>query len=117
MLATFFLSAMNKKVVLKTRKFKRKIENFTCEHCGIFVQGNGYTDHCPNCLYSKHVDINPGDRKSTCRGLMKPVTAEVRKEDYKIHYECEKCGYKHRVKSVPEDSFEIILELIENPLP
>jgi len=35
----------------------------------------GYTarDHCPYCLYSKHLDIFPGDRKNECKGLMKPI--------------------------------------------
>jgi len=39
------------------RKFSKKVENFTCEACGNKVKGSGYTDHCPNCLYSKHVDV------------------------------------------------------------
>ncbi len=101
--------------VLEGRKFERKIEDFTCDNCETFVQGDGYTDHCPSCLYSKHVDINPGDRNNNCCGSMKSVAAEVRKDDYKIHYECEECGYKHRVKSVSEDNFDIILKLIGKP--
>jgi len=44
------------------RLFTRNIENFTCERCGAAVEGNGFTNHCPACLCSKHVDINPGDR-------------------------------------------------------
>ncbi|MDD4027925.1 MAG: RNHCP domain-containing protein, partial [Bacilli bacterium] len=43
-------------------------ENFICEVCKKEVKSLGYTarDHCPYCLSSKHVDINPGDRKCTC---------------------------------------------------
>ena len=40
-------------------KFKRKKENFVCENCGAEVKGDGFTNHCPKCLYSKHVDIFP----------------------------------------------------------
>ena len=57
--------------------FIRKIENFTCNNCGTFVVGDGYTNHCPNCLFSKHVDTSPGDRKSSCKGLMEPIGIEI----------------------------------------
>lgn len=49
---------------------------FVCENCGCKVRPltkGGYRNHCPHCLYSKHVDINPGDRASECGGLMEPV--------------------------------------------
>ncbi len=100
---------------LEGKKFERKIEEFTCDNCELFVQGNGYTDHCPSCLYSKHVDINPGDRNCSCCGIMKPVAAEVKKDGYKIHYDCQSCGHKHKVKSSPDDNFEVILKLIGEP--
>ncbi|MST04461.1 MAG: RNHCP domain-containing protein [Candidatus Pacebacteria bacterium] len=48
-------------------------EDFVCENCKTEVKGNGYTNHCPVCLYSKHVDVDPGDRLSKCGGLMKPM--------------------------------------------
>ena len=28
--------------------------------------GSNHRNHCPNCLYSLHVDIEPGDRESEC---------------------------------------------------
>lgn len=95
-----------------SRKFARKIEDFVCENCGKLVKGNGYTDHCPFCLYAKHVDINPGDREEKCQGLMKPIGTEMKKDGYIISYECLKCGKKHRVKSAPEDNFEKMIGLI-----
>ena len=38
-------------------------EEFICENCGKKVGKLGYScrNHCPYCLYSKHVDKNPGD--------------------------------------------------------
>lgn len=97
--------------MMQDKKFKRKKEDFICQHCGIKVKGTGYTDHCPKCLWSKHVDINPGDRKSLCKGMMEPQEIEIKGDDYLIYYKCEKCGYQHRVKSSPEDNFEDILDL------
>jgi len=93
------------------KKFQRKIEDFTCENCGKEIHGNGYTNHCPFCLYSKHVDINPGDRASICGGLMKPVAIENRKGEYIITHRCTRCGQEKHNKSVPEDNFDLIIKI------
>ena len=52
------------------KKFFEIDEEFICENCGKHVPKLGYTcrNHCPYCLHSKHVDINPGDRAETCHG-------------------------------------------------
>ncbi len=97
---------------MPSRKFARKIEDFTCENCGKFVKGDGYTDHCPFCLCSKHVDVNPGDREETCHGLLKPVGVEAKNDGYVILYQCVKCGKKHQVKARKEDDFEKMIALI-----
>ncbi len=99
---------------MEEKRFQKKIEDFTCEHCGAIVKGKGYTDHCPKCLWSKHVDINPGDRKSECKGLMEPIGVEIKNKKYIINYRCIKCGYEHRVKSTPDDNFDEILSLFHN---
>lgn len=93
------------------KKFKKKVENFTCDICGTVVEGSGYTDHCPVCLWSKHLDIYPGDRKSTCGGLMEPVGIEIKGDSKKILYRCKKCGYNHKVKTSPNDNTEALIEL------
>ena len=64
------------------KKFYKSDESFICENCGKEVEKLNYTsrDHCPYCLYSKHVDINPGDRMNTCKGLLKPIGIEKFKE-------------------------------------
>mgnify|MGYP001587224618 CR=1 FL=1 len=94
-----------------TKKFTRKIENFACEKCGAVAQGNGYTDHCLHCLWSKHVDINPGDRANSCKGMMQPIGVETTGGGYIIQYKCEKCGEKRRIKSARDDDFEEIVKL------
>jgi rubrerythrin len=96
----------------KTKKFQRRIENFVCEKCGAKVRGNGYTDHCPTCLWGKHVDVNPGDRAASCKGMMEPVQAEVKGEKHLLYYKCSECGHQFRVKSAPEDNLDAIIKLI-----
>ncbi len=91
--------------------FKRTIENFTCKNCKKKVKGNGYTNHCPKCLYSEHVDIYPGDRLEQCGGLMEPVFLELEKKGYKITHRCIKCGQTRNCKSAPEDSVDALVKL------
>lgn len=98
------------------RKFIRTPQNFTCFVCGQKVTGNGYTDHCPKCLWSRHVDINPGDRRSKCLGLMEPMGVIKEKGEWKIFYQCESCGYHHQCKSSEVDNMDKIIELSVNPL-
>jgi transcription elongation factor Elf1 len=93
------------------RKFQRRIEDFTCEHCGHQVKGSGFTNHCPVCLWSKHVDINPGDREEGCQGLMEPVAVERHKDGYRIRFRCTRCGIERWNKAAPQDDFEMLLEI------
>lgn len=88
-------------------------EDFICENCGYEVKKLGYTarDHCPNCLYSKHVDINPGDRQNNCKGLLKPVGIEKFKDSFKILYKCEKCKNDHKNIMAIDDNMDLIIEI------
>ena len=84
--------------MLKQAKFSRTKEDFICEVCGAFVRGNGYTNHCPHCLTSKHVDINPGDRSCNCGGTMFPMRYELKKGKEYILHKCQKCGFERSNK-------------------
>ncbi|MGC8649176.1 MAG: RNHCP domain-containing protein [Candidatus Micrarchaeia archaeon] len=104
---------MNTKDEQKTDKnFVRKRENFKCINCGKIVEGNGYTDHCPHCLFSLHVDINPGDRKEKCHGIMKPIKTYNERNNFIIYYECQKCGIKKQVKAAANDDKESLFSLL-----
>lgn len=96
-----------------TRQFTRRVEDFRCGHCGTQVIGNGYTNHCPRCLYSQHVDINPGDRAALCQGLMEPVHVEAFGTGYKILHRCIRCGHERKNQSVPEDNFDALIMIID----
>lgn len=93
--------------------FSKNDNFFTCEHCGKEVNPLNYTsrDHCPYCLYSKHVDINPGDRLNTCKGLLEPIGIEKFKDTYKIIYKCNKCKALHKNIMAIDDDMNKIIEL------
>ena len=91
--------------------FIKKTENFTCEKCGYFVEGDGYTNHCPECLWSKHVDIFPGDRASDCGGMMEPIGIRKKSKEYIILHKCVKCGTEKPNKAVKTDNFQMIIQI------
>lgn len=95
------------------KQFQRTVEDFTCEQCGTFVEGNGYTNHCPQCLYSKHVDRFPGDRVSTCGGLMKPVDVIVHAGTIvDVIQECQRCKHRHTNKVSDQDNQEVLMQVM-----
>ncbi|MEN9561619.1 MAG: hypothetical protein RIQ56_892 [Candidatus Parcubacteria bacterium] len=96
---------------IATPKFQRKKENFECEHCGEHVVGNGYTNHCPKCLWSKHVDNNPGDRTNACGGLMKPVRLEGTTPKYRIVHTCTICHISRIVTVAETDDPQALVTL------
>lgn len=95
---------------LPAPKFSRRIEDFTCGHCGKTITGDGYTNHCPHCLYSRHVDINPGDRAESCGGLMAPVAISNKSGGWVITHRCRSCGAQRPCKTRPED-MDALLQL------
>lgn len=96
---------------LKVKKFQKKKEDFICEKCGEKNIGNGFTNHCPTCLYSKHVDINPGDRSNNCKGSMEPIGLEKKGDIFYIVHKCLSCGEEKRNKAEKGDSFNKLIEL------
>ena len=94
--------------------FKKTIENFTCERCSVSVRGDGYTNHCPKCLWSKHVDVEPGDRAAACGGMMKPIRVEGPTGKYRIIHECEACGIIRPIAIGKDDDMQTILGLAGN---
>ena len=96
---------------MEGKLFSKNDEGFVCECCGKRVEKLGYTsrDHCTNCLCSKHVDVNPGDRQNQCKGLLVPIAAKNGKRGVVIEYRCNKCGELHQNKMAQDDNFETML--------
>ena len=95
-------------------RFTEIDEEFICENCGKKVSKLGYScrNHCPHCLYSKHVDKNPGDRAEDCKGKLEPIEIEINsKKGYVIVFKCQKCGAIRKNKAAEDDSFDEILKI------
>ena len=77
---------------------------FTCKVCGRLCTpenaGSQHRNHCPNCLSSLHVDVEPGDRASDCGGIMEPVAVWVRRDgEWAVIHRCRRCGANWAEKS------------------
>jgi hypothetical protein len=76
----------------------RQDENrgFVCINCRMAVvplTNGSYRNHCPVCLCSVHVDVRPGDRASSCHGIMHPVgLVHHTKKGWQIVHRCERCA-------------------------
>ena len=89
---------------------------FKCGHCKQFIgapiMGGRQRNHCPNCLYSKHVDhTRPGDRRSTCHSLMEPVGMVLRRNEDVLIHRCLGCG-KEDPNRIAADDNPVLLESI-----
>ena len=98
------------------KRFNMIDENFICENCKKPVTKLNYTarDHCNFCLYSKHVDIMPGDRQNPCKGSLEPIGIEKFRDTYKIVYRCKKCNEIHKNIMATDDNLDLIIELSKN---
>lgn len=92
-------------------------QSFTCGHCGRFVgalpSGGHHRNHCPYCLYSRHVDaVKSGDRLSGCGGMMAPIGAFQRPNgEHVIVHHCERCGFERFNRIQADDDFDLVLSL------
>ena len=84
-------------------------ESFVCGNCNREVPiGNVMIrDHCPFCLWGRHLDNVPGDRSANCGGLMKPLSFSFGGGTRWIHYECIKCAHNFRVRAHPDDTQDL----------
>ena len=104
---------------MEQKLFSKNDNGFPCANCGFIVKPLGYSsrNHCPKCLCSLHVDVNPGDRANPCGGILRPIKAEPdTKRGYVIIHKCERCGAitrnkaAHEAKIQPDDT-ELIIKL------
>lgn len=142
----FFLEEDNAPVHYKTKQkkfnpdfpFDRKqkdigrviydTQNFKCRNCGFFVTQNrelsgvNNRNHCPRCLWSRHMDITPGDRKSDCLSRMEPVGLTVKHVNKKygcavgelmVIHVCTGCG-KVSINRIAADDDPDVIHTIFN---
>jgi DNA-directed RNA polymerase subunit RPC12/RpoP len=96
--------------------------SFRCGHCGVDVSldapGTSHRNHCPRCLWSRHLDRNvPGDRKAECPGAMEPIAVTVRGERrWMLIHRCTHCGRLRMNRTAADDSVLLLLQLAALPL-
>lgn len=113
----------NKKKSYKKGYYKSHAcnESFTCKVCGRLVVPNGagsdHRNHCPYCLTSMHLDIEPGDRETDCGGAMEPVAVWVRKNgEWAIIHRCKICGALSSNRIAADDNPMKLMSIAMKPV-
>jgi hypothetical protein len=94
--------------------------SFTCTRCRLIVNaspyGTAHRNHCPRCLWSRHVDNAPGDRMAGCHGGMEPIAVAVRRDEWAIIHRCGTCGTLKQNRIAGDDDAAHLLALAARPL-
>jgi DNA-directed RNA polymerase subunit RPC12/RpoP len=107
--------------------------DFRCLHCGAgvssapFLSGVRNRNHCPYCLWSRHLDwLEPGDRLSACKGGMPPIGLtfkRVRKKsgtlsngELMVVHRCKDCGRVSINRIAGDDLASSLEELFRHSL-
>jgi len=96
-------------------------QTFICGHCGSAVgptlSGGEQRNHCPRCLWSRHMDVRVGDRLSGCRGMMEPVGIWIKKSgEWSIIHRCETCGHLRANRVAADDDELRLFTLAAKPI-
>jgi hypothetical protein len=104
-----------------SQKSRPDCSGFTCIHCKAQVRGvawgTSHRNHCPACLWSRHVDEEPGDRGCVCREPMEPIGIEVRRDgEWAIIHRCRGCGVLRTNRIAGDDDERALLALALRPI-
>ncbi len=79
--------------------------------------GSRHRNHCPHCLYSLHLDNEPGDRAAECGSLMEPIALWSRRGgEWAIIHRCTGCGELSSNRVLADDNPYVLLQLAAKPL-
>lgn len=100
---------------------RREPDFFRCSHCRFDVPasapGTAHRNHCPACLWSSHVDDEPGDRAADCGSAMEPIAITVRGDgEWVLIHRCNGCGVLHGNRTAADDSPLLLVRLAVRPL-
>lgn len=95
------------------KQFTKNNQPFSCIACGKNVSPHPTSsrDHCNHCLTGLHVDIKPGDRANTCKGILTPIGIEIKNQKERIVYRCQTCNEIVKCVIAPDDDREEIRNL------
>ncbi|MEM9083763.1 MAG: RNHCP domain-containing protein [Planctomycetota bacterium] len=95
--------------------------DFTCIHCKCHVEASSWgtrnRNHCPVCLWSRHVDDHIGDRASDCRAPMEPISVAAKADgEWVIVHRCTGCQQLRINRIAGDDAERALLALALRPL-
>jgi ribosome biogenesis GTPase len=96
-------------------------DTFTCKVCETLNlpenAGTRHRNHCSKCLSSIHLDNEPGDRASLCRGVMDAIGVWVRKNgEWAVIHRCRSCGELSSNRIAADDNPALLMSIAVKPL-
>jgi RNHCP domain len=104
----------------RTQKVRRT-DSFRCANCRLDVPlqapGTRHRNHCPSCLWSRHLDAAPGDRAAGCAGPMEPIGVSVRADgEWSVVHRCADCAAVRLNRIAGDDNAFTLMRLAVRPL-
>ena len=104
-----------------SRRRPKRSGSFRCQHCRIDVPldapGTAHRNHCPQCLWSAHLDERPGDRRAGCGGGMEPIAVWVRPGgEWALVHRCGSCKVTHTNRVAGDDNPFALMSLAAKPM-
>jgi hypothetical protein len=101
---------------------RRGPDAFRCTHCRrdvpLRAPGTKHRNHCPTCLWSRHVDDDvPGDRDASCCSAMEPLAVCVRPDgEWALIHRCRGCEQLRVNRIAGDDNPLVLMQLAVRPL-
>lgn len=104
-----------------TNKRQSPEASFRCVNCrqmvSTLVLASEHRNHCPLCLWSRHLDNSPGDRASLCQGKMEPISIWVKdKQEWALVHRCTSCGVVKTNRIASDDNEFVLMSLASRPI-
>lgn len=107
-----------------------KNTDFRCAQCKAAVSsdhaisGVNNRNHCPHCLWSKHVDLHkPGDRLAECRSRMQPIGLTLKRTlkkygdemqgELMLIHRCTGCGKLSINRIAADDDPQVVVRIFQ----
>ena len=101
----------------RPRFSRTEAATFRCRRCKLLVgslpSGGRQRNHCPYCLYSRHLDgRTPGDRASDCGAAMAPIARFIRPNgEHALLHHCLGCAAERHNRVAADNDFDLLLSL------
>ena len=99
----------------------RSPSTFRCRRCRLDVPtdapGTAHRNHCPSCLWSRHLDLAPGDRAASCASSMEPIAVTVRHDgEWALVHRCTGCDAMRVNRVAGDDNPRTLMQIAVRPL-